>query len=258
MAINPHERIQRGFDSSGRPLYATRMNWQHFDRVNEQCGNKLVTVQGSWSDATASANTHRLAGCRDVRVWNLTADECNHMIRVARDPDIVGHAAAFIRTAAQGFDPHSHWILMGDLPMDALAAQQIQMWMAGLNGLASGAKDDFPWRPDTFTPYQYIEDDMFTEEDHKILTRLDAARINERTRDQAERERDKERFSQLVTAQGQMADTLGILASNTKDAATAKELRQARRKILRALKDDPDVTGVDNPSDEGMAAAEEE
>lgn len=253
------DKVQRGFDSSGRALVATRMNWQHFDRVNEVVGGKLVTVQGSWSTATASANTHRLAGSRDVRTWNLTTDERNKCIRAARDPSIVGHAAAWYRHLGQGFDPHIHWVLMGDSPLDPTAAQQIDMWKRGLNGLASGAADDFPYRPDTFTPYRYIEDDM-TPQEHKWLEELHKGfktfRQNELTRDEAERERDKERFTKQITVLGQQADLLGALAAQTKDQATAKALRQAKRQILQALYDDPDVTGPDNPSREGLEDTE--
>lgn len=254
--MNAFTKIQRGYDSSGRALFATAMNWQHYDRVNDLVGGVLVTVQGSWSDADASANTHGLAGCRDLRTWNLTTDQRNRTIRAARDPELVGHAAAFYRTLAQGFDPHIHWILMGDSPLTSSAAQQIVLWKQGYNALANMGRDDFPYRPPTFTPYQYIEDDMTPEERQELFRigrRLDAFASAERTRDQKERERDKERFSRVVTELGKNADFLGSLAASAKDAETKTLARKRQAEILQYLKDDPDVTGVDNPSDEALA-----
>jgi hypothetical protein len=263
------EVITRGYDSSGRVLAGTRQYWQHFDRVNDAVGGMLVPVQGAFrarygGGAADSADTHDEAGCGDVRVWNLTGDQLYTACRAGRDPQLVGGAAWFPRTTAQGFDPHIHWLLLGDSPMSTGTAWQASEYGAGRNGLASRGRDDF-WRPPVITDYVYLEDDM-TPDEHAELFRIGRALDDlkadekqhakgERDRDAAERDRDKNRFTRLVTALGQSVDQLGILINSTDDAATKDELRKLKRQLMRQLKDDPDVTGVDNPSDDAMEQA---
>ena len=226
--------------------------FQHFDRVNEKVGGILVPVQGSFNiGTTASAGTHDKAGAWDIRTWNLTTEQRQRAMRVGRDPSIVGGAAWWYRTSAQGFDPHIHLVLLGDAPMTPQTFFQVTEYKAGRNGLASRRADDF-WRPPVIQNYRYIEDDMFTDKDRELLLktwqRVDGGFTNERKRDQAEREKDNERFSRVVTALGGLADRLGELQRSTSDDATRAQLRRTKEEILAVLSDEPDVVGPDNPA----------
>lgn len=246
------DKISLGIDSSGRAIWLTRQHAQFYHRVNAEIGGLLVIVQGGWSHAAASADTHGLAMCCDFRSWNLSATTRTHAVHFGRD--LMG--TMWWRTPADGFDEHIHNNLIGDAPATAAALAQIPQYRAGLNGLANHARDRDPYRPHVIRDYQYIEDDMTPDEHdtlYAIKTRLDSFAQNERSRDQAERDRDRQRFSKVVTLLGQQADLLTTLANQTQDAATKSALRDAKAKILKHLKDDPDVTGVDNPSDDAMA-----
>lgn len=283
----PLDVLTRGVDSSGRPLHATRQQWQHFDRVNAECGGILVIVQGAFrardgGGASASAGTHDQAGCIDIRTWNLSADLRTRMLRAARDPAIVGGAAAWYRTPAQGFDEHSHWLLGGDSPMHPDAAQQWRDYLAGRNGLASGAPDDF-WRPDPIHPYTYTylsgseEDPMadYAAQLDRIAadaqqTREGIATLRDLTQRVAEADRQRDaaeaaRFGEfrrtLAKRDAAMVDQLGrILASLPADVPsldqTRKLVREQRRIVLRQLRDNPDTEPQDDPSDDALAAAE--
>lgn len=230
----------------------TRQGWQFFDRLHEKSGGLLVMVQGGWSDGSLSANTHRLAMCQDWRTWNLPAVLREDLIKTGRD----WMGTAYYRTEADGFDPHIHNNLIGDSPADQSALNQVVSYRQGRNGLANGAPDRNPYRPARIHNYVYLEDDM-TPEEHKWLKELHTGfgkfRENELTRDQAERERDKRRFSQMVTVLGQQADMLTVIMNKTSDASTRKQLKKVQETILLHLKNDPDVTEEDNPSDDGLA-----
>ena len=247
--MGPLDRIQRGVDSSGRPLLATRQTWQRYDRINEVLGGKLVVIQGSFnSGVTASGGTHDLAGALDFRTWNLTAAERFLGIKTGR---VLG-GADWYRTPAEGFDFHWHGVTIGDAPMTRETAFQVVEYRAGRNGLADRGPDDFPFRPKIIRPYRYIEDDMFNKDDSNRLKRVERLLEAQRTRDQREREQDKERFQRLVKAQGRIADRLTVLIGRTSDDATRRDLKALQAEILTALKNDPDVTGVDNPSDDAL------
>lgn len=251
------EKIQRGYDSSGRALFATKQMFQHFDRVNEAVGGVLVIVQGSFNKGTVdSAGTHDLAGCIDCRTWNLTVAQRQHAQRAGRDPDIVGGAAWWYRTPVQGFDYHLHVLLLGDAPMTPQTQFQASEYRAGRNGLANRRADDF-WRPAIIRDYRYIKDPDMTPEQAATLKRieqkLDDFRQAEAKRDKNTFERDKQRFTRLVTEMGKNADLLGRIAASAKDSETKTLAQRRQAEILKYLKEDPDVTGVDNPSDDAMA-----
>ncbi len=84
--------IQRGFDSSGRPLRATRLMWAVWDAAvdDPRCASfrhLLVPVQGAFmgsGGASASDGFHSLAACMDWRTWNLTSTQSavfNYVLR---------------------------------------------------------------------------------------------------------------------------------------------------------------------------------
>lgn len=264
MSTNPFQVIQRGFDSSGRPLRNTAIKWQVFDKINDAMDGKLVIIQGAFmgsGGADASAGTHELAGCNDVRRWNLTAAEAARTINIADDLGDIW----WERTAAQGFDPHFHNLLPNDKPLHPDAAWQVTLFRQGKNGLASGAPD-MPGRKRPFPVYHFQEDDMFEAQDRKkldtILDRLNTGFLNERERDAAERQRDAERHKKVTGLMGKQVDQLGLALNMLKDddSPTGREvkqmLRENRRLLLLELKDDPSTDGTpDNPSDEAVDEA---
>jgi hypothetical protein len=241
------DKISLGVDSSGRTIWLTRQHAQFYDRVNAEIGGQLVIVQGGWSNAGPSAGTHLLAMCVDFRSWNLSADVRTHAVHFGRD---LG-GTMWWRTPADGFDEHIHNNLIGDAPANPLALAQVVQYKQGLNGLANHARDRDPYRPNPITDYHYIEDDM-TPEEHaelfRIGTRLDSFATNERNRDVAERDR----FKAAVDRLGKQVDALGQKINATADPATKEQLKAVKKEIMTILKDHPDVTGVDNPSDDAM------
>lgn len=244
--------IQRGYDSSGRPVKATRQAFQHFDRVNEAVKGKLVIVQGAFmtNGASASAGTHDKAGCMDIRTWNLTSFEKRTAVHEARRL----MAAAWLRTPSQGFDEHIHWVLIGDSPMANLAASQIDMYKQGYNGLGWYAyRDSDSYRPQRITNYVYQEDDdMFSDKDSARLERIEkeltAFKNAEWKRDKNARIQDKERFSKLVSNLGMAVDVLNSIEAQIEDSATKQHVQHAKRRIIDVLREDEDVDGVDNPA----------
>lgn len=245
--------ITRGVDSSGRVVKGTRQNFQFYDRVNERYAEGLlVIVQGSFSFAESSAGTHARAICMDYRTWNLSASLRNQVVRGGRD--LMG--TMWYRTQADGFDPHLHNNLIGDIPGSAAALVQIHDYKLGLNGLANKHRDRDPYRPDRITNYRYIEDDMYSEADRKKMDKLvadfAAFRKNEHERDVAEAKRDKARFERVVTMLGNTADRITVVINQTKDPAVKAQLKPIQEEILLGLKNDPDVKEKDNPSDDAL------
>jgi hypothetical protein len=231
----------------------TTMGWQFFDTMVEESGGLLTMIQAGWSDGGLSANTHSLAMCNDYRTWNLPATLRERLIIEGRD--LMG--TMWYRTEADGFDPHIHTNLIGDAPAHPTAVAQVASYRQGRNGLANGALDRNQYRPTLIRDYEYIQEEDMTPEQAKMLARiddrLDAFIDGERKRDAAERVRDKERFRALVTKQGQLADQLTVVINKTTDDATKRDLKRLQEKVLLALKNDPDVTEEDNPSDDGLA-----
>lgn len=248
---NALEVLTRGVDSSGRAVRGTRQNFQFYDRLNEgPAKGLLVIVQGSWSNAEASGTTHLQAMCMDYRTWNLTEAIREDTVRQGRD----WMGTMYYRTEADGFDPHLHNNLIGDAPADPAALRQVDSYRLKRNGLANNLLDRNQYRPATIHDYRFLEEDMgLTPQEHQWLQTIHANTKGEKTRDANERERDKQRFERLVTLQGNAADDLGLLITRAKDQATKNDLKRVQEKLLLGLKEDPDVTEKDNPSDEGLA-----
>lgn len=152
--------VQRGTDSSGRPIKATAECWAVFDAACAELGFVPTIVQGGWVDssgAAASADTHA-GDAFDIRIWDRTPDERAAMVRAFRR-----HAFAYWeRTQAQGFDPHAHMV---PGPWASPAPQALAQWnsyLAGRNGLASNGADT-EWRPNPIVTTPPEDDMPFTE-----------------------------------------------------------------------------------------------
>lgn len=97
---------------------------------------KSIDVAQLTGGASASAGTHAGGGAFDI--WQRDSTT----IKVAREMG----AAAWARTRAQGFDPHTHGVLNG-CPHNGPARYQIAALKAGYNGLGGGGRggrDDGP------------------------------------------------------------------------------------------------------------------
>lgn len=244
------DKVQRGVDSSGRPLYATRQSWQFYDRLNDGVGQgMLVPIQGGWSFAAASANTHGLAMCMDFRIWNLSIALRTKIVHRGRD--LMG--TMWVRLKQDGFDPHLHNNLMGDRPATPSAQAQIPSYKAGRNGLANNAPDRDPYRPKQYTAYPYIKEVDVTPDQAKQLTHIENMLENHISTDAKFRATEKARFQRMVSLLGTQADRLTLLINQAKDDATKNELKKMQEAILLELKNDPDVKLMDNPSDDALA-----
>ncbi|MDF9715851.1 hypothetical protein [Nocardioides sp. ChNu-99] len=80
-------------------------------------------------DADASGGTHERGGAFDI--W----ETIQKLVELA----IEMGAAAWIRTRAQGFKPHTHGVLNG-CPHNAPARYQVAAYLAGFNGLGKGGR----------------------------------------------------------------------------------------------------------------------
>ena len=100
---------------------------------------QLIRVtQGSYnSSVSASASTHKGGGVLDVGVTGRALDtlleECG--------------IAAYERTEADGFTPHSHILWIGCPHLDPSAAAQVTSWKNKRNGLRSNSLDRDTTRP---------------------------------------------------------------------------------------------------------------
>jgi len=141
--------VHYGIDTSDRPILGTAYMvavWEAIlaDRRVKPFADRLVIVQGAFMSrvpgggASASGGYHDLAGCWDIRTWNLTTAELDTFIFVARQ-----YGWAFWRRDKEhgGMDEHAHGVLGTDSPLASGAAQQWRDYLANLDGLASRGRD---------------------------------------------------------------------------------------------------------------------
>lgn len=258
--------IRVGSDTSGRDLFMTRYAWSVWLAVLATpavapFADRIVIVQGAFmaragGGATASAGYHDLAGCWDIRTWNLTKAEVDILIRELRKAAI----AAWRRDLTWlhgGMDPHIHVTMGADKPLTSGALASWNGYLHGTNGLASG-RPDYEWRPSPLvkTPPASLfkqEDYMATSAAENQLAALrrrqeraidliwvslnndQKAWAEERERDRDERKRQSERYRRLVAKIGGLADQLP---------------EEHRKLVLEILRDEEDVTGPDNPQED--------
>lgn len=215
--------VQRGVDTSGRKLLATRYMWAWWDAVCADLGFEPTIVQGAFmaqagGGADASAGYHDRGGCFDLRVWDRTPDQVEAIIRTTRRRG----AGSWVRDERHGMDPHIHLVLGSDRPLATGAATQWGQYLAGRDGLASNGAD-YHWRPDPIvtTP---PEDEMTPEQfkalidnQEKILRRIDGVM--------------RDKLSRVNT---RLARANGLLREAAK---TDKNVADALDEILAALED---------------------
>lgn len=256
-APTPDFTVERfGLDTSGRGLYMTRYAWAVWQAVLATpevapFAHLIVIVQGGFmtrngGGASASAGYHDLAMCWDIRTWNLTKAQIDILIRALRKAGI----AAWRRDLTSlhgGMDPHIHVTFGADKPGASGARSSWAGYLRNTNGLANGARD-YEWRPSPLVlrpPASLFQEDYMAtsaaekslaalRSEVKSLTELVEKSVSaEVRRDQAERERQRDRYKNLVSKIGGLADQLE---------------GDAREKVLAVLRDEQDVTGADNPA----------
>ena len=146
---------------------------------------QIRVTQGSYNTSvSASASTHKGGGVLDVGVTGRALDtlleECG--------------IAAYERTEADGFTPHSHILWIGCPHLDPSAAKQVTSWKNKRNGLRSNALDRDTTRPSPIRDWKQglawakeqlaiLEDDMplTTSEIDAIANRVWSATLGTET-----------------------------------------------------------------------------
>lgn len=96
-------------------------------------------TQGSYNPGgvSQSAGTHDGGGVVDIRTSTMSTHGADLCVQALRE---VGFAA-WRRTSAEGFSPHIHAVAIGDREMSSSAANQVQAYFDGRNGLANNGPD---------------------------------------------------------------------------------------------------------------------
>ena len=138
---------------------------------------QISVTQGSYSTSVnASALTHAGGGVLDVMVTGATLDSLLEECGIA----------AYERTAADGFKPHSHILWIGCPHLHAQAAAQVTSWRNLRNGLRSNTLDRDRTRPAPVRDWiqglawatQQLEDDMALSTDDKNWIASQIAQVN--------------------------------------------------------------------------------
>jgi hypothetical protein len=130
-----------------------------FVRLRWKLGLPLVITQGSYSGGvSASAGTHNGGGALDIRASNLTTEQRQRVVLMARQMGF----AAWLRNPSQGDWPyHIHGISIGTPDLHPSASAQVVDYKAGRNGLANNGPDDGPdgYRSMTWEKYEAAHPD---------------------------------------------------------------------------------------------------
>lgn len=161
-----------GTDTSGRAVFMTKYMRAFWERACAELGFEPTIVQGAFmtragGGASDSAGYHDKGGCLDLRTWDRTAAEVEQIIRTMRR---LG-AAAWRRDSRHGMDPHIHFVLGTDEPLDDGAAYQWRQYVMGRDGLA-GNGPDYEWRPSPLV-LEPPEDDVTPEDIDKIAAAVE-------------------------------------------------------------------------------------
>lgn len=267
MATRDLTVISLGYDSSGRPLRMTRWMYLCIQAVKRHpliapFAWKIVVVQGAFmrgSGASASDGFHDYAGCIDFRTWNLTDDEITRLVWVLRLFAFGAWRRDYYYRHG-GMAEHLHATLGSDYPLSYGAKVSWSSYVSGGDGL-SGPYGDYERRPNPLVlvpPAHLLEEPFMTDAAERKLDRvlerinnidddLTTFRTGEAKRDKEARraaekaaEKAKESKKTLVSAIAGVVDLIGT-------TATTEQLMNAKKALLKAMADDPDVDGLDNP-----------
>lgn len=112
--------------------------------AEKDCGHTFNIAQGSYNKGrvAASAGTHDGGGVVDIGMWGVSTVKRRAILRSLKRAGF----AAWMRTPAQGFDPHIHAVAFGDKEVSSGAAAQRRSYDRGRDGLARDRVDPNPWR----------------------------------------------------------------------------------------------------------------
>jgi hypothetical protein len=125
---------------------------------------RFQVPQGSWRPQTSySGTSHTGAGVVDLQysgfygVYGFTTSaqkaKARYVLRKLRDE---GRQAAFLRGAQDSMVNHYHVCDLDTTGMSYTSATyQVPEYKRGNNGLNSGVKDRYPWRPDKYRKWRY-------------------------------------------------------------------------------------------------------
>lgn len=214
----------RGTDSSGRTIYATDYMWDWWRGTCDALGFTPTVIQGGFmvrngGGASESAGYHDAGGCLDLRVWDLTTQQVDQVIRATRRRG----AGSWVRDAQRGgMDPHIHLVLGTDSPLASGAAWQWSEYVEGNDGLA-GRGADYEWRPRPL---------VLTPPPEGFVMDAEA----------------KAAFAKLTQQNDTILKRLGAQAAIRKRLARLVEQGQATRKDLADLQRDFDAMAGDGKS----------
>jgi hypothetical protein len=122
--------------------------------AEKNAGFTFNVAQGSYNQGgvSASAGTHDGAAV-DLGMWGVSPRRRRKALKAMKRAGF----AAWMRTPAQGFDPHIHAIPFGDPTVSSSAREQRRNYDGGRDGLARNGADPNPWRPNyprTFSFWQ--------------------------------------------------------------------------------------------------------
>lgn len=115
--------------------------WPLLNQIAKRRGiirQQVDVTQGAYNrSVSASAATHAGGGVLDLAQYGQALDD---LLELAG-------AASYVRTAADGFSPHIHMILIGCPHLDPSAAAQVTSWRNGRNALRGNLRDRDTTRP---------------------------------------------------------------------------------------------------------------
>lgn len=127
------------------------------DIIKKRFNRTLQTYQGSWEPQTSySGTTHTDAGVCDLWVPGMDSDE-DLRAQVTRVLRREARQAAFLRGPKDKMPWHWHVCDLETDRMDSNAVWQVGQYRLGYNGLSSGVKDRYPYRPKPIVKWKYQE-----------------------------------------------------------------------------------------------------
>lgn len=155
----PTDKIEHGKEPDGDKVFMSRRMLGAWTQTCREFGGELVIVQGAFKDgkgADQSAGYHDKSGALDIRMKDLTTDEREEFIRVARS---IGWAAWVRDKEHGGFDLHAHLALLGEPNVDSGLQDQMDNYVAGGsggNGLTGDSRGpDYHPRPHPIPRFDY-------------------------------------------------------------------------------------------------------
>jgi GH24 family phage-related lysozyme (muramidase)/peptidoglycan hydrolase-like protein with peptidoglycan-binding domain len=109
--------------------------------AERRADTKLAFYQGSWSDAPASAGTHRGGAAADIKTAGMSKQKVEQVVRELRT---VGFAAWFRPAGKVSKVAHIHAIALADSSMHIAAAKQAGDYYEGGDGLRGPGRDPGP------------------------------------------------------------------------------------------------------------------